>query len=125
MASDLNRGGMPQLADLPRPVKTYHAETYDRISPSKTSFEAKDKSVFITGGATGIGFSIAQSFAEAGVAKIVIVSRSPVPQAEAKKQLEADFPNVEVVLFQASMTDYARMDEIMDSVGTVGEFDVF
>ncbi|CAK4033397.1 Hypothetical predicted protein [Lecanosticta acicola] len=108
-----------RLEDLPRPVKTYHSETYDRIAPAKTKFDGKDKVVLITGGATGIGFSIAQSFAEAGVFKIIIVSRSPGPQAEAKEELGAKFPNVEVVLCQASMTDYGRMVEIQDEFGPV------
>jgi hypothetical protein len=34
----------------PAEVKTYHSETYDRISPTKTKFEAKGKTLFITAG---------------------------------------------------------------------------
>jgi hypothetical protein len=34
----------------PAEVKTYHSETYDRISPTKTQFEAKGKTLFITAG---------------------------------------------------------------------------
>jgi len=34
----------------PAEVKTYHSETYDRISPKKTKFEAKGKTLFITAG---------------------------------------------------------------------------
>jgi len=34
----------------PAEIKTYHSETYDRISPSKTTFNAKGKTLFITAG---------------------------------------------------------------------------
>lgn len=34
----------------PAEIKTYHSETYDRISPAKTKFGAKGKTLFITAG---------------------------------------------------------------------------
>jgi hypothetical protein len=34
----------------PAEIKTYHSETYDRISPTKSKFEAKGKTLFITAG---------------------------------------------------------------------------
>jgi hypothetical protein len=34
----------------PAEIKTYHSETYDRISPSKSAFDAKGKTLFITAG---------------------------------------------------------------------------
>lgn len=39
---------MPQLR--PAEIKTYHSETYDRISPSNSKFDAKGKTLFITAG---------------------------------------------------------------------------
>jgi hypothetical protein len=42
----------------PTEIKTYHCETYDRVSPSKTTFDAKGKTLFITAG--GKFSSIAQ-----------------------------------------------------------------
>lgn len=44
---------MGSLQDLPRPVKTYHTETYDRIAPAKAQLKGVGKTVLITGGATG------------------------------------------------------------------------
>jgi hypothetical protein len=41
---------MPQLR--PAEIKTYHSKTYDRLSPSKTKFEAKGKTLLITAGGT-------------------------------------------------------------------------
>ena len=34
----------------PAEIKTYHSKTYDRISPTKTEFDAKGKTLFITAG---------------------------------------------------------------------------
>lgn len=34
----------------PAEIKTYHKDTYDRISPSKTTFDAKGKTLLITAG---------------------------------------------------------------------------
>ena len=111
--SDLNSQSFSFLA-IPRPVETYHTKTYDRISPSKTTFNAKDKTVLITAGGTGVGFSISKAFAEAGVERIIIVSRRPEPQAEAKAELQSKFPNLKVETIPASVTDTARMAQIME-----------
>ncbi|KAK4498955.1 hypothetical protein PRZ48_009466 [Zasmidium cellare] len=104
---------------LPRPVKTYHQKSYDRISPSKTQFDGKGKTVLVTGGATGVGYSISESFAEAGVARIIVVSRSPGPQEEAKKSLNAKFPKTEIQTVQASITDAGRMEEVIKQAGDI------
>ncbi|KAF2159336.1 hypothetical protein M409DRAFT_71111 [Zasmidium cellare ATCC 36951] len=90
---------------LPRPVKTYHQKTYDRISPSKTKFDGAGKTILITGGATGVGYSISESFTEAG--------------AEAKKSLTAKFPKTEIETVQASITDPDRMEEIIKQAGDI------
>lgn len=104
---------------VPRPVKTYHSEPYDRISPSKTTFEAAGKTVLVTGGAAGIGFEISKAFAEAGIARLIILSRSSGPQIEARKKLHANFPKLEIELVQAAITDNARMKEVLTSVGPI------
>lgn len=39
----------------PAEIKTYHQNTYDRISPLNTKFDAKGKTLFITAG--GISFT--------------------------------------------------------------------
>lgn len=103
---------------FPRPTKTYHTTAYDRIIKHH-GFVATGKTILITGGASGIGYSFAHAFASTGVARIAIVSRSPGPQEKAKRDLESTSPSTEVLPFQASVTDNARMIEILKELGTV------
>lgn len=70
---------MYHFESFPRPTQTYHSTTYDRIA-RQHGFDGRDKTVLITGGATGVGYSISKAFAEAGVARIPIISRSLGPQ---------------------------------------------
>ncbi|KAK3291297.1 putative NADP(+)-dependent dehydrogenase [Chaetomium fimeti] len=109
---------MSLFQTIPRPTKTYHTQTYDRIAKHH-GFDGRGKTVLITGGATGVGFSIAKAFAEAGVARIAIVSRSPGPQETAKADLQAAHPAVQVLTYSTSVTDSTRLIEILSELGTV------
>ncbi|KAF5859645.1 hypothetical protein ETB97_002556 [Aspergillus alliaceus] len=102
----------------PRLTKIYYSGTYDRIAKHH-GFNGQGKVIHITGGASGVGFSISKAFAAAGVACITIVSRSAIPQEQAKAALEATHPSVRVVLFQASVTDSVQMTKILHELGPV------
>lgn len=69
--------------------------------------------------ATGIGYSISESFAQAGIARIIIIQRRPEVLAQAKKSLEAAYPNTKVETYAASQSDFPRMSEIIKSVGEI------
>lgn len=110
---------MSFFSSLPHPVPTYHSKTYDRIAPRQKFFNGTGKTILITGAATGIGFAIARSFAEAGVARIIITSRSSGPQLEAKQHLHTTFPEVEILTFSAAVTDHDKMNKIMSENGPI------
>lgn len=107
--------------DFPRPsqIKTYHTQTYARINPSKSGFNGKGKTIFITGGATGVGYSICRAFADTGVAKIVIVSRSPKPLEKAKQDLTEAHPGLEVHTKQLSVDDTDAVTQAMKEAGPI------
>ncbi|KAF2486224.1 putative short-chain dehydrogenase [Neohortaea acidophila] len=105
------------MATLPRPTKTYHSQTYDRISVHH-AFSGKGKSVLISGGASGLGYEMSKAFARAGVARIAIVSRSLDAQ-KVKSDFEAAYPDVEILPYQASITDHARMAQVLGELGTI------
>ena len=111
--------GVPDdfLSSIPKPTKTYHKTTYDRISPANNS--SKGKTIVITGGGTGIGYAIAVAFAQAGAARLILVARSPGPIAEAKSTIEAAHPETKVETIQASMTDAKAMTDLLTNKGDI------
>ena len=103
---------------LPRPTKTYHNTSYERIA-KRSGFDGHAKTILVTGGASSVGLSICKAFAEAGVARIAIVSRSAGPQQKAKAELEDAYPTTQILTYQASVTDCDRMAGILQELGTV------
>ncbi|KAF4627385.1 hypothetical protein G7Y89_g10772 [Cudoniella acicularis] len=109
---------MSMFESLPRPTKTYHSTTYDSIA-KHNGFDGKGKTILITGGASGVGYSISKAFAEAGVARIAIISRSPGPQEKTKAELETAYPSTQILPYQADVTDSIRVNEILQDLGTI------
>jgi len=58
-------------------TKTWHNSSYGAISPTREQNSASGKNVVVTGGGTGVGKSIAKSFAQAGAASVSILGRRP------------------------------------------------
>ncbi|KAK4494462.1 hypothetical protein PRZ48_014760 [Zasmidium cellare] len=104
------------MLSVPRPVETYHRDTYDRIALQNTGFVGKGKTIVVTGGATGIGFATAKAFAKAGVKRVVLLARSKEPLQRAKDELSSSFPDTETLTYAASVTDFAAMARILDEV---------
>lgn len=71
-------------------TKTIHHTVYERISPSNPLNSAHGKTVIISGGASGIGYGIAQGFAAAGAAVVVIIARRQEALDEASAKLRAE-----------------------------------
>ena len=75
----------------------------------------KDRVVLITGGSTGIGFSLAKLFVQEG-ARVWLVSRRKEVLAEAQKNLLAVSPNTSVGIFSADVADVAQVQAAVDHV---------
>ncbi|KAG6157946.1 hypothetical protein E4U27_008342 [Claviceps purpurea] len=103
---------------VPRPTKTYHSTSYDRIS-TRHGFNGTGKTVLITGGSSGIGLNIAKAFAGAGVARIAILSRSRATQLTAKAELEAAYPSTSILFFEASVSDTDRFASVLEELAGV------
>ncbi|EGU76678.1 hypothetical protein FOXB_12819 [Fusarium oxysporum f. sp. conglutinans Fo5176] len=107
------------LATFPRPTKKYRSEPYDRISLANSGFDGTGKTVFITGGATGVGYAIANAFAKAGARRIILVSRTVRSLENAKKSLSAQYPSLECLVFAASLTDYQKITDIVQQINDI------
>lgn len=114
---------MSFMESLPRPTKTYHTTSYERLAKDH-GFEGAGKKVLVTGGAGGVGLAISKAFAEAGVSRLVIVARSEAPQAAVKAEFEAAHPGLEEVTHAASITDRSRTAEILRGLEISGGLDV-
>jgi NAD(P)-dependent dehydrogenase (short-subunit alcohol dehydrogenase family) len=81
----------------------------------------KDKTVFITGGASGINYGIAESFAKLS-ANIAICGRTKEKLDEAKAKLESDY-KVRVFAEVADVRDYESLSSIIkkteEELGTI------
>ncbi|KEY68303.1 hypothetical protein S7711_07050 [Stachybotrys chartarum IBT 7711] len=97
-------------APFPSLTKTWHTNTYPAISPTRPEVSAVDKTVFITGGGTGIGASVARSFAAAGSKKIAILGRRREPLEKLATDLESEFAGLEVLVTSADVTNEAEVD---------------
>jgi FlaA1/EpsC-like NDP-sugar epimerase len=69
-------------------TNTIHRVTYDAISPTRTELSQAGRSVLITGGGTGVGFSMAQAFVRASASTIIIVGRRTKMLNSARLKLE-------------------------------------
>ncbi|OCK90220.1 NAD(P)-binding protein [Cenococcum geophilum 1.58] len=107
------------LPDLPRPTKAYHKTAYPYISPDRPELSVSGKTLFITGGAGGVGRGICKAFAQAGIDRITIVGRTLSTLNEVKSDLESKYPNVEVTVHAADVTDSAAMQSIIRATGKI------
>ncbi|CAN9196140.1 unnamed protein product [Alternaria alternata] len=75
---------------IPNLTNTVHHAVYPAIDPASPRLSASGKTVVISGGAGGIGFAIAQGFAIAGAARVIIIARRQEALDEAVSSLNAE-----------------------------------
>ena len=92
-----------------------HFDPYPRVDPALLKKEFAGKSVLVTGGGYGIGSAIAKSFAEAGVAQIILAGRT-----EAKLKATADelasFKDTRLSFYQVGISSKSDVKKLFDSL---------
>jgi NAD(P)-dependent dehydrogenase (short-subunit alcohol dehydrogenase family) len=75
---------------IPNLTNTIHHAVYPAIDPANPKLSASGKTVIISGGTGGIGLAIAQGFAIAGAARVVIIARRQEALDKAVVQLDSE-----------------------------------
>ena len=104
---------------LPSYTKTWHNDTYDAIDPLNPALSATGKTVFITGGGSGVGAGIVDAFAATGAARIAISGRTEKTLLDKKREVEAAHPNSQVSVFVADVVDEKAVPAAFESLGKV------
>ena len=97
-------------------TREYHRTPYAAISPTQPAVSAAGKTIVITAGHTGIGYSIAENFGRAGAAHVVIVGRRQDVLDKARTTLSAGHTGTKFHAFAGTIVDEKRVKEIFASV---------
>ncbi|KAE9992582.1 hypothetical protein EG327_008457 [Venturia inaequalis] len=106
-------------------TKAYHRTPYAAISPSLPRLSVEVKNVLVTGGATGIGLSIATAFASAGALNVILVARREGNLQKAREELVSLKSKAQIHTYAASVSDGPRIKEVFADVRkTIGDIDI-
>lgn len=97
-------------------TKTYHKTPYAAIDPTQPALSASGKTILITAGHTGIGFSIAQNFAVAGASHVILLARRAEVLQSAVTELSTTHPKTQFHSFPASIADTPKIKEIFSNI---------
>jgi short-subunit dehydrogenase len=78
-------------------ITKVHRESYETISPTRPELSQAGRTVLVAGASTGIGFSIAESFAAASATRLIITGRRQDTLGKAAEKIKTKYPNVEVI----------------------------
>lgn len=106
------------------PTKKIHKTTYPSLDPHRLELSAKDKTIIITGGGTGIGAEAAKYFAIAGASRIAILGRRERPLLDTKTALIAGFPDTEIIAIATDVTSRDQLEAAFGKVAGHGKIDV-
>lgn len=108
-------------APLPSLIQEWHNETYPSISPSRPELSVSGKTVVVTGGGSGIGARMVQSFGEVGASRIIITARREQNLKDVKAKIEATFPKTKVDYY---VGDIANEVDVKTAADQIDKWDV-
>ncbi|GKT45449.1 short chain dehydrogenase citE [Colletotrichum spaethianum] len=93
-------------------TKTIHKKPYATIFPSRPELSQAGRTILITGGSAGIGFAIAESFAQAGAKRVIILGRRQNLVDEAVSKLQNGYPKVQFDGYPSDVADLADTEKL-------------
>ncbi|MCJ1301264.1 hypothetical protein MMC08_004063 [Hypocenomyce scalaris] len=113
------------MFDVPSPfafTKTFHKVPYPSIDPTRPELAAVGKILFVTGGGTGIGRAIIESFATAGAAQVILIGRRQNVVETTAAELSESFPKTKFHGFARSVSDQEGITKLFETIReTIGE----
>ncbi|KAF4998238.1 hypothetical protein FGRMN_3287 [Fusarium graminum] len=96
------------------PVSTLHKTTYPTISPLRSELSTKGRNALITGGGSGIGASIARSFAKSGITNLALLGRTEKTLVENKAYIEKNHPETKVWTYTVDLVDAESTRSVLE-----------
>ncbi|KAF5668110.1 short-chain alcohol dehydrogenase/reductase [Fusarium heterosporum] len=96
------------------PVNTTHKTTYPTISPLRPELSTKGKNALITGGGSGIGASIARSFAKSGISNLALLGRTEKTLLENKAYIEKNHPETKIWTYTVDLVDAESTRSVLE-----------
>ncbi|KAF5550414.1 short-chain alcohol dehydrogenase/reductase [Fusarium napiforme] len=103
-------------------ITKVHRESYETISPTRPELSQAGHTVLVAGASTGIGFSIAESFAVASASRLIITGRRQDTLDKAAERIKTKYPNVEVIPINNDFADENATREFWKKIGDDGVF---
>lgn len=113
-------------ADFPQSgsnlISKIHREPYEAISPSRPELSQAGNTVLVAGASTGIGFSIAESFAAASPDRVIITGRRQDALEGAAAKIKEKYPSVGVIPIVNDFSDETATYGLWEKLAQDGVF---
>ncbi|KAL7627820.1 hypothetical protein AAE478_002015 [Parahypoxylon ruwenzoriense] len=109
---------------LQKLTNNFHQGPYPAISPLRPEISQSGRTVLVTGGTEGIGYSIARAFALAGAHKVIILGRRAGATASAAASLQKEISKdgtatrAEVIGLQCDIASTAAVAQLWEQLAS-------
>lgn len=91
---------------------TFRRTTYPTISPTNPTNNQSGRTVLVIGASEGIGFSIAQAYAQANASKVILSSRSQSKLDDAVQKIQTKGVKGEITSIALDFSDVSQIEQL-------------
>lgn len=103
-------------------TKTFHRTAYPLISPTAPAQDQSGRTILITGASEGLGYGMAEAFAQAKAAMVILTSRSKDKLDKAAGPLQHAYPDTQVKSIVSDASDVSAIGTMWDDLSKEGIF---